>query len=409
MEHERIITRTTTYSCNLAASRVESLRINEDKEKVVRVYEDGKIGISACVGDEADESLLGRAEKALAQGIPYPCALTEDTVRHEDAREPIIKPEGFLETISHLADRLAKQFPGFIFSNKLTLGEETTEYSNSRKTDLCYSGSYFTLYIVIKAKSSANIMDLYYGTVQSCYDEDAIVSDIGKLLNVYANKLPLPEEELPVIISEGDVALYALREMGAESYMSGTSLLKGKLGEKVFDEKFSLVTDRAPHNRSCYPFFDTEGTVKEGDKFYFVKEGVFQGLSTCKRTAAKFSLPLSGTASSGFDSVPSAGFGGVSVAPTQAKLSDIVKGKAVYAYVTSGGDMTPDGTLGIPVMLAYLYEDGKLVGTLPEFSLSGSIFDVLGKDYLGTAENDIFSFAGKDKVIVSKFTLNRGA
>ena len=37
MERERIITRSTTYSCNLAASRAESLRINEDMEKVVRV------------------------------------------------------------------------------------------------------------------------------------------------------------------------------------------------------------------------------------------------------------------------------------------------------------------------------------------------------------------------------------
>ena len=190
--------------------------------------------------------------------------------------------------------------------------------------------------------------------------------------------------------------------------MSGTSLLKGRLGEKVFNEKFSLLTDRTPRNRGCYPFFDAEGTVKEGDKFYFVKEGVFEGLATCKRTAQQFSLPLSGTAASSFDSVPAAGFGGVTVANTHAKLSDIVKGKAVYVAVTSGGDMTPDGTLGLPVMLAYLYEDGKLLGTLPEFSLSGSLFDVFGKDYLGAAENDIFSFANKEKVLVTKFKFNRG-
>ena len=59
-------------------------------------------------------------------------------------------------------------------------------------------------------------------------------------------------------------------------------------------------------------------------------------------------------------------------------------------------------------MLAYLYEDGKLVGTLPEFSLSGSLFDVFGKDYLGAAENDIFSFANKEKVLVTKLKFNRG-
>ena len=97
----------------------------------------------------------------------------------------------------------------------------------------------------------------------------------------------------------------------------------------------------------------------------------------------------------------------MTVASTPAKLSAIVKGKAVYVAVTSGGDMTPDGTLGLPVMLAYFYEDGKLVGALPEFSLSGSLFDVFGKDFMGAAENDIFSFADKEKVLVTKFRLNR--
>lgn len=408
MERERIITRSTTYSCNLAASRAESLRINKDMEKVVRVYEDGKIGVAACVGDEADETLTERAKKALCQGIPYPCSLTEHSMRHEDGRASILEPKDFLKAVSRLAERLSKAYPDFIFSNKVMLGEEETFYTNSKGTDLSYRGNYFVLDIVIKAKSSANIMDLYYGVMQSYYNEDAIVEDIGKLLNVYNKKLPLPEEELPVILSVQEAAPYALREMAAEGYMSGTSLLKGRLGEKVFNEKFSLLTDRAPRNRGCYPFFDAEGTEKEGDKFYFVKEGVFEGLATCKRTAQQFSLPLSGTAASSFDSVPAAGFGGVTVASTHAKLSDIVKGKAVYVAVTSGGDMTPDGTLGLPVMLAYLYEDGKLVGALPEFSLSGSLFDVFGKDFMGAAENDLFSFAGKEKVVVTKFKLNRG-
>ena len=408
MEQERIITRSTTYSMNLAASRAESLRINEDMEKVVRVYEDGKIGVAACVGDEADENLVSRAKNALGQGIPYPCSLTEGCVRHEDGRGTILEPKDFLKTISRLTERLNKAYPDFIFSNKVMLGEEETSYTNSKGTDLSYHGNYFVLFLVIKEKASANIMDLDYSAVQSYYDEDAIVSDIGKLLNVYNNKLPLPEEELPVILSVQEVAPYALREMVAEGYMSGTSLFKGKLGEKVFDEKFSLLTDRAPGNRGCYPFFDAEGTMKEGDKFYFVKEGVFEGVATCKRTAQMFSLPLSGAASSSFDSVPAAGFGGVTVASTHANLSDIVKGKAIYVAVTSGGDMTPDGTLGLPVMLAYLYEDGKLVGTLPEFSLSASIFDVFGKDFAGAAENDIFSFANKEKVLVTKFRVNRG-
>ncbi len=49
-----------------------------------------------------------------------------------------------------------------------------------------------------------------------------------------------------------------------------------------------------------------------------------------------------------------------------------------------GGDMTPEGHYATPVQMAYLVENGKLVGRLPELNISGNFFELLGKDYLGT-------------------------
>lgn len=72
MERERIITRSTTYSCNLAASRAESLRINEDMEKVVRVYEDGKIGVAAWRGRRGGRNPYGACKKRLVRAFPIP-------------------------------------------------------------------------------------------------------------------------------------------------------------------------------------------------------------------------------------------------------------------------------------------------------------------------------------------------
>ena len=68
--------------------------------------------------------------------------------------------------------------------------------------------------------------------------------------------------------------------------------------------------------------------------------------------------------------------------------------------------MTPSGDLGLPVMLAYVYENGLLLGTLPEFSLSGNIFDVLGKDFIGVAKNDAFSFMD-ETLIVARMKINK--
>lgn len=65
-------------------------------------------------------------------------------------------------------------------------------------------------------------------------------------------------------------------------------------------------------------------------------------------------------------------------------LGALAPGKAVYVVIASGGDMTPEGHYATPVQMAYLVENGKLVGRLPELNISGNFFELLGKDYLGT-------------------------
>lgn len=89
-----------------------------------------------------------------------------------------------------------------------------------------------------------------------------------------------------------------------------------------------------------------------------------------------------------------------------AKLTDVVKGKAIYISVTSGGDMTPDGNVATPVMLAYLYDGGKLVGTLPEFGISGNIYDFLGNDLIAVAKNDMFDYM-EEQVLVTYFNIDK--
>lgn len=405
MEQEKIVLKTSSYSANVSGGNVDSLRVKEDLKTIIRVYEDGKIGVAGRIGEGDDNALLEEAKAKLAQNIPYPCNLSENNKRKENVVKNIIPAADYVKSIKKLIARLNKTFPDFIFSNKINMEESEVAYENSKGTEYSYACNNIAVSLVIKEKSSANIMDLDYGASKNWYDEDKIVEDIGKLLGVYNNKLEMPEEEVPVIISQY-VVQYALYEMLAEKYMSGSSLLNGKLGEKIFDDKVNILTDRTPGNKSGAPFFDSEGTVTENNKFYFVKDGVFCGIATNKRSAQAFNLPLSGGGYSEFDDVPSTSFIGVTFAETAKSIKDIVKGKAIYVAVTSGGDMTPDGTLGLPVMLAYVYENGKLIGTLPQFGLSANIFDLLGKDFLGAVKDDVFDYADGN-VIIAKFKINK--
>ncbi len=403
MEQEKIINKSTSYSVNISGGKVDSLRITEDMKTVIRVYEDGKIGIAGRIGEGDDNALLEEAKAKLAQNISYPCNLTENGRRSVEKVRKIIPAKDYVKTIKKLIARLNKCYPDFIFSNKIKMGEEEIIYENSKDTRYSYKGNEIGGALVIKDKASANIMDLSYGFVCNSYDEDKIVSDIGKLLSVYHKKADMPEGEIPVIVNCMDVLQYSAQHIIAELYASGSSLFSGKMGQKIFNEKVSILTDRGDEDKS-YPFFDAEGVVNGNDKFYFVKNGELSGLATYKRSSANFNLPLSGGGYAPFDEVPQPSFIGLKMERTD-KLKNLVKGKAIYLFITSGGDMTPDGTVGLPVQLAYLYDNGKLVGRLPEFGVNGNIFDLLGKDFIGVARDDIFDFSD-DSVLVAKFNIN---
>ena len=405
MNSEKLIQNTISYTVNITNNAVDSLRKADDLKTVIRVYEGECVGIAGAIGLCDEQSLLEQAKDNLNQGIPYPCNLTPGASREETVVNNALPSWEILQKSKSLVSRLAESYPDYIFSGKIATEEYSAEYTNDADTRYFYKSDDVLVSLSIKGKNSANIFDLGYGDLQTRYSEDEIVGDVGVLLNVYDLKLPFPEEEVPVLIGE-DCLTYMMGHLTAEKYMSGASMFNGKLGQKIFDERVKIVLDRKTDNRRNIPFFDCEGSVAEGDEFALVEGGELKNLLTYKRSAAKYGLPLSASASANYDGVPAAGFDGAKIRPTCDSLKELVNGRAIYVAVTSGGDMTPSGDLGLPVMLAYVYENGLLLGTLPEFSLSGNIFDVLGKDFIGVAKNDAFSFMD-ETLIVARMKINK--
>lgn len=407
MESEKIITKSTNYSINVAASKVDSLRITETSETVVRVYDNGFIGVAGKKGKSDEAALYEEAKEALKDCVPYPEMLDGNKTRSESARNVVVKPEDLVKTMKHLVSRLKDTYPDFIFSNKINIDDDFISYENSKNTSYDYSSYTLGISLAIKDKASANIMDAFYGAdIKDKYDENAVVDDVGSVLSAFSNKIEMPEEELPIII-DPSVTSYIARHIIADLYMQGASLFNGKLGEKIFSDKFSIGVDHSVGNRRSVPFFDYEGTTLENDKFYFVKNGVLCGLVNCKRSAQKYNLPLSGCGYSDFTSIPSFALLGYTMDVTAPSLKELVGGKAIYIADTSGGDITADGVLGLPVQLAFLYDNGKLVGRLPEFSVGGSIYDVFGDDLKGVAKLDCFTADPDEKVMVTKFKINK--
>ncbi|MFW6108049.1 MAG: TldD/PmbA family protein, partial [bacterium] len=127
--------------------------------------------------------------------------------------------------------------------------------------------------------------------------------------------------EYPVVLEPAAAAVLfqflGRLAFSAQDMQQGRSCLQGKLGERVFDDRITLVDD--PHDPAGSPFgFDGEG-VPTGPVI-LVENGVFRSVVHDLKTAAK-------------DGVRSTGHGGIPPNPG---------GPSLHTRLVSPGESTPD-------------------------------------------------------------------
>lgn len=236
------------------------------------------------------------------------------------------------------------------------------------------------------------------------FDIDKFIKQNRVFLDAYKNKVEMPiEKELPIMILDEAIFHDKLNmELNGDRIGAGSSMFSNKQGEKIFNEKLSIYQDYNPIT-AFRPFFDMEGVVNKGYEYTFVEKGTFINGFTNKKVAADYDLPQSGSATGAFDDVPSLGMTKLSLKVDSKNLEEQVK-KAIVIVIASGGDFTPEGTFATPVQKAFLYEKGVILGHLPEFQLKSHLYDMLGKDYIGTFESP-FYMGDHSKITVSKMKI----
>lgn len=382
MQKEYITTVSTNLTINLIQGKPESFRKVVEKTNTVRVYQDGCIGVAGSIGETNFDELEKLAVENLGNKLPYPSKLPKNKVRDMDTRKNIFDVDKLVQYVTTLMERVNKAAPGFYFSNKISYRELEQAYSNTEGTKLSYKGNCFDAEIVIKAKSSANLMDLFYGFSQNYADMDKIVADIVTITEKYGTPVDIEPGKYPVIIEEPSVIASAIRDLAVEAYAANSSLFKGKLGQKVFADNYSLLVDRNPDEVYCVPFFDAEGEYTDGYRQYFFKDGVLTNLLGNKRSADLYSLPVVQSSGAPYDGIPQAAYTGFSMQMADKSIAELTKEKTVMVIVASGGDITTAGDYATPVQYAYLVQNGKILGKLPDIKIHGNIFDIYGKDYV---------------------------
>ena len=405
MEKEYLVNKSYVITLNVTDGKVDSYREKDEMQTTVRAYANGTIGVAGALGDVDMGSLEKQAVEKLG-GIPYECRLSQGVKKSIIRDKAVVAEKDLIKVSKRVAKKVAAACPRFLVNGKVQAQRNGGSYQNTQGTQLEYENNNLTIFFQVKDKDSSNIADAYYQASIGSFGsvtESKIVGDMKTLHDAFFGEvIALPDGEYPVIFASGDVLGHIFEDFIAEYYVSGGSLFSGKLGQKIFHEDLTIAIDRNPVSNRVSAFYDAEGEIAENYRAPIIENGVFKTALTSKNTAHMFNLPLSKTSGASYDGVPSIAVPGIYCKPTAFDLASLLGAeKAVYVAITSGGDITTEGVVGMPVQLAFLVENGKITKRIKDCTASGNIKDMLGKDFIGVSKKDVFD-APEGEVIVTR-------
>ncbi|NLJ41549.1 MAG: hypothetical protein GX352_08075, partial [Clostridiales bacterium] len=364
MDKEFITIREKETTVRIQNTEINALRTKDIVKNGVRVYEDGKIGISGAIGDISNESLIENAVENLDAGISYPYEISGDAKDHRNYGEMTMDSPALLDLSQGIVDRLRSDYKDFDFSEGISAKEAVWNMKNSRGLDLEYRDSYIALGLLLKEKKSANLFDGFLQYRGRTFDLSRFWDFNEGLLEAYRNNVPLPKgETLPVFLVDlSDLENFLSRSLNGELYATGGSIFSGKVGEKLFNDKITVLQDLNPFYTAS-PFFDMEGVVLKDDCYNLIQNGELKAVYTDKRAAHVYELPHTGAASGSYDGRPALTGASLRFGVDSSNIKSALDGQmAVLVAISSGGDFTADGSFAAPVQVGFLFDGERIIG-----------------------------------------------
>jgi PmbA protein len=380
-------------------SQIGSVRTQAEEETAVRVFEDGQVGIASAVGQVDLDRLTANARDGLSFEIAYPVAPAGSVKLHREHAGENRSVDALVATTNQVLQALTSAFPNFVYSHGVQQSTMGWRMENDNGLDLSYSRTELDMSFVLKEKGSGNIFDTFVTASGPDIDVDETIARFLTHIRAFSNPagaLPTGPQRIvfPGIEGHaGDTLVKLLRsDLVARSLATGASVFSGKVGtgEALFHPALQIVDTRDADRRRVCPF-DMEGTLRDRPDLDLVRDGCVVQAVASRRDAVRYDVPATGSAVGDLAQLPVSGIGRLDFGATAPTLVDLLDGEpAIMLWFESGGDLTRTGDIALPgIVLLRVEADGQVSGRYPAGTLTGNLYDVLGKNLIGVTEERI--------------------
>ena len=370
------------------ANQMKTCTVAETKGTAVRVIRKGQLGFAASSDDTAMDKLAANALESATYGdmapFSFPDPQPAPIVRTFDKVVAYLPIARLVEIGREMLDLILPVEPNARCNVSLERSLVSASIRNQKGLDVSFKTSPLSLGLEIDRIEGDDVLILYDQLGTTVWEKDylAFARRLVEKLKQARVITSIKPGKMPVLFAPtGTLALGLPLSQGlnGKEVYKGTSPMAGKIGEKLFDEKITIIDDGTIDGKFASASYDDEGVPRRRNML--IEKGVLKSFIYDLKTAALSGVESTGNASRGLFNPPESSFTNLVIQPGETPLKDILasmdEGIIVEDLLGIGQGNIVSGAFSNPLALAFKVEKGEIIGRVKDLSIAGNIYDLL--------------------------------
>ncbi len=385
------------------ANQLKTCTVAETQGRAVRVIRKGRLGFAASTDAEATDKLAANALESAAYGdeapFSFPAQQAAPIVRTYDAAIADLPIARLVEMGREILDMILPADPVVRCNLSIERSVVSASIRNQKDLDVSFQVSPLSLGIEIHRIEGDDVLILFDQLGTTVWEKDYMdfARRLVEKLRLARTITTMKPGKMPVLFAPTGAMALGLplsQALNGKEVFKGTSPMAGRIGEKLFDRKVSVMDDGTLDGKFASASYDDEGVPRRRN--VLVENGVLKGFLYDLRSAAQAGVQSTGNATrGGLFFLPEPAPSNFILQPGETPLKDMLAGIESGILVDSllglGQGNIISGAFSNPLGLAFKIEKGEIVGRVKDLSIAGNIYDLL-KDVAAVSRESLWVF-----------------
>ena len=372
------------------ANRLKAFEVEETRGMAARVVVDGRLGFAASsdLGAEATDKLIANALESARHGdalaFSFPAPQPGPSAQVYDPELAALSTERLIEMGQEMIAPILEVEPDAHVNVDLVRRVRRTTVRNSAGAKVTVEKAPLSISTMVERVRGDDVVAIfdYYNTAVKDDGYHAFAQRIANKLRLAQRAATLVSGRMPVLFSPTGspvLGLPLMQGLNGKNVYRGISPMAGRVGERLFDEKLTLVDDPTLDGRPGSSSHDDEGVPRQ--RRVLIDHGELCGFVYDLKTAAQAGAKPTGHGARGLFNPPAPSFSNLIIEGGDLALADIIagieEGLLVESLLGLGQGNVINGDFSNNLDLAFRIEGGEIVGRVKDVSIAGNVYEDL--------------------------------